>query len=283
MLEDNPDRREDYWEHERQFTPMRRACSDLGIDLRSVIWDDPALDPKDYEALVVGTTWDYVPRSEEFLATLARFAEHRPLHNPLDTIRWNLSKTYLRDLEASGAPAVPTLWIDLAHGEPIAEAFDRFGTEEVVVKPQVGAAAWRQERIRKGHPIPHTDRLPPGPAMVQPFLPAIATEGEYSFVFFDREFSHCARKTPAPGDYRIQSCFGGTERPHAPSPDELAAAKAIVDAVDGPLLYARVDMVRGPDGRLALMELELIEPYYYPEQGPGFELIFARALERSLR
>jgi hypothetical protein len=36
------------------------------------------------------------------------------------------------------------------------------------------------------------------------------------------------------------------------------------------LLYARIDMVRGADGRLRLMEAELVEPYLYPVQGPQF-------------
>jgi len=283
MLESNLDRRVDYWEHDRQFIPMRAACAERGIDLRTVVWDDPDLDPDDYSALIVGTTWDYFQRADEFLATLTRFAERRPLFNPLDIMRWNLSKTYLRDLEAAGVPGIPTMWIDIADQNHIDEAFRQFKVDEVVVKPQIGGGGWRQERVKRGVPLPHRDRLPPGPAMVQPFLPAIATEGEYSLVFFDREFSHCLVKTPAPGDYRIQSCFGGKERPHSPSRLELADAQRVVDAVDGPLLYARVDMVRVPGGHLALMELEIIEPYYYPDQGPGFEKIFARALERALR
>lgn len=283
MLESNPDRRDDYWEHDRQFNPMRDACRERGIDLQTVIWDDPALDPDDFEALIVGTTWDYVPRADLFLTTLERLSARRPLFNPLATIRWNLSKGYLRDLETSGAPIVPTLWCERADESSVAEAFDAFRSEEVVIKPQVGAAAWRQARLRRGDPLPATDALPPGPAMIQPFLPAIESEGEYSLVFFDRVFSHCALKTPAPGDYRIQSCFGGRERPHDPSGAELKAAQRVVDSVEGPLLYARVDMVRTPRGELAVMELELIEPYYYPEQGPGFEKVFAAALARALR
>jgi len=41
-------------------------------------------------------------------------------------------------------------------------------------------------------------------------------------------------------------------------------------------------MLRQPDGNLALMELELIEPYLYPEQGPGMGERFADALVRLL-
>ena len=54
------------------------------------------------------------------------------------------------------------------------------------------------------------EERPPGRALAQPFLPSAQTEGEYSFVFFDRELSHALRKVPAPGDYRIQSMFGSS-------------------------------------------------------------------------
>ena len=37
-------------------------------------------------------------------------------------------------------------------------------------------------------------------------------------------------------------------------------------------------MVRGLDGELALMELELVEPYLYPEQGPDLGAPFAERL-----
>jgi hypothetical protein len=50
---------------------------------------------------------------------------------------------------------------------------------------------------------------------------------------------------------------------------------------DAPL-YARIDMVRGPDGMLALMEAELIEPYLYPEQDAGFGARWAQAVRRRI-
>jgi hypothetical protein len=49
-----------------------------------------------------------------------------------------------------------------------------------------------------------------------------------------------------------------------------------------PPLYARIDMVRGKDGRLRLMEAELIEPYLYPWQGPRLGDVMADALVRRL-
>lgn len=261
---------------------MRAGCLALGMDLEVVIWDDPALDATAHEAFVIGTTWDYAARAGEFLGTLARLSAHRPLLNPLETVRWNLDKSYLRDLEARGAPIVPTLWRERADGASIARGFEELGTDVVVVKPQVGAAAWRQALVRRGEAIPPAESLPPGACMIQPFLPSIREEGEYSLVYFDREYSHCALKTPGEGDYRIQSMYGGSERAHEPSAEDRALAQRVVDGVEGELLYARVDMVRGLDGRLAVMELEVVEPYLYPDQGARMGESFASALERLL-
>lgn len=283
MLSSHPSPRADAWEHDRQYEPMRRACAELDIDLRVTIWDDPALDPSAYDAFVIGTTWDYTAKPDLFLSTLERLSARKRLLNPLEIVRWNLHKSYLNDLEGRGASIVPTLWRERADASTIERSFEELGTDVVVVKPQIGAAAWRQALVRQGESLPHADLLPPGTCMIQPYLPAIATEGEYSLVFFDREFSHCALKTPAKGDYRIQSMFGGSERAHAPAPEDLAMARRVLEGVEGPLLYARVDMVRGLDGALAVMELEVIEPYLYPDQGPRMGELFAAALARLLR
>lgn len=282
MLETHPSPRPDAWEHERQYVPMRAACLERDIDLRVVIWDDPNIDARAFDAFVIGTTWDYASKPALFLETLARLSAHRPVLNPVETVRWNLHKGYLNDLARRGAQIVPTLWRDRADRETVLSAFDTLGADDIVIKPQIGAAAWRQARLRRGEPLPGPDALPPGPTMIQPFLPAIVEEGEYSLVFFDREFSHCVLKTPAQGDYRIQSMFGGSERKYTPSEDDLALARGVLAAVKGPLLYARVDMVRDLQGRLAVMELEVIEPYLYPDQGPHMGESFASALVRLL-
>jgi hypothetical protein len=53
-----------------------------------------------------------------------------------------------------------------------------------------------------------------------------------------------------------------------PVPKDRAAAQAVMDVLLDKPLYARVDMVRGEDGGLMLMELEVLEPYLYPKDGP---------------
>lgn len=282
MFRDHPGARADAFEYEHEIAALQPACAAAGLTLEPVIWDEPDFDPSAFDAAVVGTCWDYMEKPDAFMAALERIDAATRLFNPLDMIRWNSRKTYLKDLAARGAPMIPTLWADRADAATIGGAFDTLGCGDVVVKPVLGAGAWRQARVRQGAPLPAAEDLPPADCMIQPFLPAVAEEGEYAFLFFGGEFSHCARKIPANGDYRVQSEYGGREEVHRPGADELALARSVLDHIDGDPLYARVDMLRGLDGQLALIEIELIEPYLYPEQGPQMGEVFAQALVRKL-
>jgi glutathione synthase/RimK-type ligase-like ATP-grasp enzyme len=282
MLPGHPALRSDYWELDREHAPMRAACATRGIALDVAVWDAPDFDPAQFDAVVVGTTWDYTAKAEAFLAILERCAAAGPLFNSAGIVRWNLDKGYLADLAERGAPTVPTVFAPDASDATIAAAFDRIGADELVVKPLVGASAWRQVRVRRDAPLPPMEERPPGRALIQPFLPAVATEGEFSFVYFDGELSHVARKVPAAGDYRVQSMFGASEEVHTATTAERELCARVLAAVPERLLHARVDMVRGLDGALAVMELELIEPYLYPEQGPSMGEAFAAALGRLL-
>jgi glutathione synthase/RimK-type ligase-like ATP-grasp enzyme len=84
-------------------------------------------------------------------------------------------------------------------------------------------------------------------------------------------------KTPASGDFRVQSEHGGAAERRDPPPELRAQAETVAALGASGLLYARVDGVRR--GRaLLLVELELIEPYLYLDEAPGAALRLARAI-----
>lgn len=277
-LPGTPNRRDDAFEHDYMMDALRPAFTAKGLAVEDVSWDDPNADWARYAAAIIGTAWDYWDRQDEFLAGLERIGGATRLFNPVELVRWNIHKTYLRDLEARGARIIPTLWLDKVDAASAAAAFETLGTDDLVFKRQVGAGADGQHRLHRGAPVP--DML--HPMMAQPFLPAIQSEGEYSFIFIGGDFCHALIKRAVPGDYRIQSKYGGKEIPVDPSSDDLADAAAIVAMLDEAPLYARVDMVRGEDGRLVLMELEMIEPYLYPLEGPRLGEMLAEAVVRRL-
>lgn len=268
-------RRDDAAEGDAQIALMREALAQVGRDIEIVQWDGEGIDWSRYEAAITSITWDYAERPEQFLSRLAEIAEQARLVNSLDVIRWNLNKTYLKELAKRGVQLVPTHWVDKATPQAADAAFAPFNTDRIVIKPVVGAGAWRQVLLRKGEAWPDAADLPPAAAMIQPFLSAIQTEGEYSFLFFNGQFSHAVVKRPKKDDYRIQMSFGGKAEPYMPSADDLDDARNVLESVPEELFHARVDMVRAEDGSLLLMELEVIEPYLFIEDAPDFIATFA--------
>jgi hypothetical protein len=277
-LPGSPVRRPDAFEHDRMMDALRPAFDALGMALFDVDWADPAQDWSHYDAVLIGTTWDYWDRPDAFLATLQRIEAKTLLCNPARLVQWNSHKGYLKQLAEKGARLIPTLWIDQVTNANYAAAFDQLGSDDLVFKQQIGAGADGQYRLSRGDPLPSL----PHPMMVQPFLQQIQDEGEYSFIFIDGQFSHALLKQAKPGDYRIQSTYGGTETAIMPSSEDLADAAEIMLKLAETPLYARVDLLRGEDGRLLLMELELIEPYLYPLEGPELGPRLAHALSRKL-
>lgn len=254
-----------------------------GLALESLDWRAPIADFDDAAAALIGTPWDYFDHAAQFLDRLDELeARGVSVLNSPSVVRWNIEKTYLRDLADRGAPTIPTIWLDDAGRDEIVTALDDFATDSVVVKRRIGGGALGQLRFTRGD-LPPEDWRMGCPAMIQPFLPAIVTEGEISLIFIAGAFSHAVRKRAAEGDYRIQSLFGGREEHFAPSAAELAQAEAVLGACPfPPPLYARIDMVRLPSGELAVMEAELIEPYLYPDQGPELGERLAAAMIRRL-
>lgn len=276
-------RRGDAFEHDLEVAALRPALEARGMELVEIDWRTPIERFDGLDGVLLGTAWDYQDSAPEFVARLEALAARGiAVCNPPDVVRWNIDKRYLAELADRGATTVPTLWHDRAGRAEVEAAMAHFGTDRVVAKRRVGAGASGQHSFTRDA-LPGADWRMDRPAMIQPFLPAIVEEGEFTFVFVDGRFSHGVNKRAAQGDYRIQSLFGGSEIDYDPAPADLARAEAVLAALPFPdLLYARIDMVRLPDGELAVIEAELIEPYLYPEQGPEFGDRLADALVRRL-
>jgi glutathione synthase/RimK-type ligase-like ATP-grasp enzyme len=118
--------------------------------------------------------------------------------------------------------------------------------------------------------------------MLQPFLPSVAEEGEISLFMFNGALSHAVIKRAAAGDFRVQPQYGGQMTPYAPDEEARSLAEAALAVAPRRPVYARVDMARLPDGRLALMELEAVEPDLYFAFAPDGGEAFARAVLHAL-
>ncbi|MFN2564411.1 MAG: RimK family alpha-L-glutamate ligase [Gemmatimonadaceae bacterium] len=259
-----------------------------GIRAEPVAWDDPAAAWGSYDALVIRSTWNYHKAIGAFLEWIERVeALAVPVWNPPPILRWNGTKTYLRELESRGVEIAPTRWVAADASLTLAEVLGATGWPDAVVKPAVSASAYETWRVAVAH-VTTTDEsrfrqlaVRPGGVMVQRFVPELARNGEWSLMFLAREYSHAVLKRPRAGDYRVQHEHGGTAEARMPPPYVVETARAILATVTGPLLYARVDGCE-IDGRFVLVELELLEPSLFLAADPGAAGRFAEALEQVL-
>ena len=257
--------------------PLRDALRERGVQVDAVRWDDPGADWAAYDLAVVRQTWDYPHRRDAFVAWAHRVPR---LANPADVLEWNTDKRYLRELAAAGVPVTPTTFVapGTRWGPPAAG--------EWVVKPTVSVSS--QDTGRYAMPAQadlaaaHVRRLHDAgrTAMVQPYLAAVDTAGETSVLCTpdpsgNLAFSHAIRKGPlltGPDTGRPHDEYEEDITARDPSAAELATAEAALAAVPRGakrLLYARVDLIPGPDGEPLLAELELTEPSLFFPWAPG--------------
>lgn len=245
------------------------ALAVAGVAVRLAVWNDPAIRWSETPLAIVRSTWDYHRSPRRWLEWVERAAGETMLLNPAATLRWNTDKRYLRNMAEAGVSCVPTMFVEPGGGMTLRSVMRDRGWSDVVVKPAIGASALGARRFVDGAAIAAgekhlADLLTHGAALVQPYLATVETERERSLVFIDGLFAHAFAKPAFNTDAAGSTAFLS----HVPSSAELvAAAEALAVSPDRPL-YARVDMVPGPDGPL-LMELELIEPDLGLRLNPG--------------
>jgi glutathione synthase/RimK-type ligase-like ATP-grasp enzyme len=256
---------------------------ELGWQVDTVSWRDKTVDWNDFEAVIIRTPWDYQRDPGAFLDVLATIdASSARLENPIDIVKWNLNKGYLRELEANGTYIVPTIWREKGVVESdVSEWLERFGTGEVVIKPTVSATAEFTYRLTEFKPQ-LTEIFAGREYMVQPFMPNIVTEGEYSLFYFSGEYSHTILKAPKPLDFRVQEEHGGIITAVKPSEKIIDTARSVFELISPAPLYARIDLVRDASDNFALMELELIEPALYFRMDEDSPARFARAFDKMM-
>jgi len=265
-----------------------KPLSQLGWSVDMVSWRDRQVDWNTFEAVIIRSPWDYQQDAQLFMQVLEEIDQSSArLENPLDLVKWNIDKTYLRELEQEGILIVPTLWGRRLEAEQLDKAFEQLDTRELVIKPTVSANADDTFRVKQEVKLQTKremlrtfyDRA----YMIQPFMKSIVTEGEFSLFYFGGEYSHTILKTPAKGDFRVQEEHGGILASVEPETKLLKRAQQTMARLQPQPLYARADYVRTEDDDFALMELELIEPSLYFNMDPESPRRFARIFDRWMK
>ncbi len=273
---------------DEDLPPLVAALAERGADVRSVVWDDPAVDWASVDVAVIRSTWDYHGRRDEFCAWADAVGAATVLCNPAPIVRWNTDKRYLSELSAAGIDVVPTVFLVPGDEVRLVDA------PEVVVKPAVSAgsrdtarhsigdAEGRARARRHARELLDAGRV----VMVQPYLDAVDDEGETAVICIDGVVSHAIRKGPLlrAGDGPTRALFAEEQiSARDPRGDELRLARATLEVCAArfgahALLYARVDLIPGPTGDPVLLELELTEPSLFFDTAPGSADRFAAAV-----
>ena len=242
-----------------------RGFEAQGWQVAPVAWTDPTVDWDRFDVALLRSTWDYLDAPQDFLNTLSGIQSSScRLYNPLAAVRWNMDKQYLFDLASWGIPVIPTYSVS-ADVNITYELFAERQWQTIVLKPTMGLGGAHSYRVRLDELKDtvaklHTDH-PELQYLAQPFIEDIVSEGEWSFIYFNRQLSHVLLKQPAPDDYRVQGIYGGSIRQAQPEPADLLRAQVVMNTLPFDLLYARLDFVR-VKGQLAVMEVEFIEPIF---------------------
>ncbi|MBX6330218.1 MAG: hypothetical protein IRY91_00075 [Gemmatimonadaceae bacterium] len=254
----------------------------LGVRVTAQPWDDDGADWSRFRAIVLRSCWNYHRDPDRFTAWLDRLVDAGAvLVNPPTLLRWNVSKSYLLELQQRGAPVIATIRIPRGAATTLDRLAAQSAWTEVVVKPVVSADGHGARRFR----LPATDHderafhalLQDRDVLVQPFVPEVIREGEWSFVFLGGAFSHAVVKRPSAQEFRVQARYGGTAHAVSAPPELVEQAAALLRLAPARSVYARVDgCVVG--SRLTLMELELLEPALYLACDQGAPDRFARVL-----
>jgi glutathione synthase/RimK-type ligase-like ATP-grasp enzyme len=264
------------------FEPMKT----LGWIAEEISWRNETVDWKDFDAVVVRSTWDYQNDLEKFKSVLEKINSASHLENDFDLMKWNMNKNYLFDLEQKGVRIVETIWENKFNSSLAHEYFNKLNTDEIIIKPNVSASADNTFRLSKENINEHLPKLENIFAtrefMVQPFLKNIIDEGEYSLFYFDGKFSHSVLKKPKEKDFRVQEEHGGDIQPFKVSAEMKDIGENILKKLSTIPLYGRVDLVRIEQNEFALMELELIEPSLYLNKDEQSPARLAKAFDERL-
>jgi len=256
-----------------------------GITVEDVSWRNGWANWDDYEMVIIRSPWDYQHSVHEFMTVLENIdASSAVLWNPIDVVRWNVRKTYLQQLHDQGVVIVPSRFVTSPTELQIRGMFAAFGSDQIVIKPVVGANANDTFWLRSDSSADllqqietlYRRRL----ALLQPFIRSVVEYGETSHIFFDGQHSHSVLKTPKAGDFRVQEEHGSRIESLQPDLGLIECAKRALEPVPQQTLYSRVDLVELSNGQQAVMELELIEPSLYLSYDADSAERFADAIQR---
>ena len=259
------------------------ALCNLGFSAKRISWSSKKFDWSKTKFAIFRTTWDYFERYGEFLKWIKSTSLKTKFINPYNQVIWNLDKSYLGYFKKRGVNIVPSFFVDKKTS--LESILNLKKWEDVVIKPVISAAAWNTHRIKKKS-VKNKEELfmslqNSQKMVVQEFQKNILSQGEISMIVIGGKVTHSVLKRAKDGDYRVQDDYGGTVGLYKPSADEVRFSELVVSMCSPIPVYARVDIIRDNKNKLALSELELIEPELWFRFNPDSANLLAKQIEKK--
>ena len=210
------------------------ALQRLGFQVTAAVWNDPAVDWRQFASVVIRAAWDYHLDEARYAAWLRRCErEGVNLRNPAATVLANIDKRYLADFADAGVAIVPIEYVERGQRQSLRTLLERRNWTRAVVKPAVSASAdgtWRTSlataaadqmlldeevdaSVAAGAAVRRGDRH--------------ARESGRWCSSTASTVTPCSKK-PAAGDFRVQEELGGHGEPRDPSPAIVEQARRVL-------------------------------------------------------
>nr|WP_299033722.1 hypothetical protein [uncultured Tenacibaculum sp.] len=269
---------------EDNYVKIALENQDLKVDRLS--WDDASFDWSTTKYILFRTTWDYFDRFSEFSEWLNNVSQQTILLNSEKIIRWNIDKHYLQDLQQNGVHICESYFIEQGTTKTLKELSIQFGLKEFVLKPCISGAARHTYKINSENINKYEETfsslITEEAMIIQPFQYNIVEKGEISLMVMNGKFTHAVLKIAKSGDFRVQDDFGGSVHTYAPTKEEITFAENAVKACIETPIYARVDVFTDNNGKLAIAELELIEPELWFRNHPAAADELAKGIKQLM-
>ncbi|XRE44711.1 hypothetical protein ACIVBQ_002915 [Tenacibaculum discolor] len=265
---------------------VKIALENQGLKVARLSWDDTEFDWSTTKYILFRTTWDYFDRFTEFSKWLNVVSKQTTLLNSEKIIRWNIDKHYLKDLQQKGIHICKSYFIEKGTKSTLKELSQKYNLKDFVLKPCISGAARHTykvnlEKINEYEEV-FSSLITEEAMIIQPFQYNIIEKGEISLMVMNGKFTHAVLKIAKPGDFRVQDDFGGSVHNYTPTDEEILFAENAVKACIETPIYARVDVFTDNNGKLAIAELELIEPELWFRNHPTAAEELAKGIKQLI-
>ncbi len=259
------------YEEVSNFTAILAKHHNVAVELVSWL-DEPSKNLSEFDLIVVNGVDGYHQHFVKFNSWLVSLEPvATKVFNPLPAIRWNMDKTYLQEIDRFDFSIPETIWVKQNQQIPFAELLQK-NWRKAIFKPTISAGSantfvFALKDLEKQKPD-FSQVLQHSGLIIQEFMEDEISRGEFSFLFFDKKFSHAVLKVPGKNDFRAGIRQGAVVSAIDITSSEvkylLEFSQKIVDSLPFDLLYARVDLLSAKE-KILVMEIELIEPLLYSE------------------